>query len=401
MSYVLYVAFARVRKNLRQYLLVALQIAFGTAILYSALSMQNTASRECNELRNSMESGFISLVGVPKPDTVPISADDYYAILAEMPPSNIVVSYERWFYIYATIAEKQLQIPVFVVSDNYFKSLLGMKNLEPNTAYIGSELASNLAFGDFFINSMDLGIETKNMILGIPFEDYVLMDNNDFSQTAQTAFYNDTAIKTGGMTELSFDNAVIIPMSLCKYNVGISGTLYISVDKTSPDATEIYCKSVMDYLTMRHSNTVYQYTNPYQQLESVYKSKADTAVLLAVISFVLFSIITFGFIGLLLIVINKRKPALAICRMCGARIKHLYSELFLEVSIIVFSGAIIGIVFAIMLLPLQNSFLFVAQNSFLAMLQCTLGLLAVCITVSGAAIIKVARSSPIATVKSL
>ncbi len=151
----------------------------------------------------------------------------------------------------------------------------------------------------------------------------------------------------------------------------------------------------MDFLSQRHSEARYYYENPFRDLEGTYNTAKKNAALMTAIAGVLFGIMLFGFMGLLALIVNRRRTALAVSRMCGASTLRLAGELYCEVAAIVFSGVAAGIGAAVLFMPASVNGYVIMQNSWEAALLCVAGLFVVSVIVSGVGIFKVTRVSPV------
>ncbi len=413
MRFLLMMVFARIKKNFGQYVTVALQIALGSGIMYTALAMQLSAQAQFAALRQSVAGSTAAINGsyedpaVYGENEVPplISPEDYAAIAKSLPEPGAEVCYEEWFVIGGGAGGVETNIPVLLVSDNYFRYCVGLSAHDPARAYVGQNAAALLASHNFAVSQWSEGYwDAKDRsLLGVPVDALMPLSGNRYANTVQnSAMSRLTDSLTGEQAEWSYADAVIFPLSLASAYAGEGqATLYVPVSAENPAAADRVCGQITALMAERHPGALYSYSNPFKTVESSYNAQAFNARLMTVVSLVLFGILCFGFSGLLLLLVNKRKASLAISRMCGARLGRLAAELFAEVAVVVFAGAVAGMAVAAAALPLQSSFFIKAQNSVPALLLCLLGLLLVCALVSAVGIIKAGRAAPVRVLHAL
>jgi putative ABC transport system permease protein len=156
-------------------------------------------------------------------------------------------------------------------------------------------------------------------------------------------------ISTMGQTEISTDS-VLVPFPLIQYYTGESyiKTFYAQAD--NPEDVPIVTREVSDILKSRHrADAAYDVRNLSSILETArYISLALTVVLLltAMIALLISGI---GIMNIMLVTVTERTREIGIRKAVGARRDEILYQFLTEAGIIAGSGAVIGIIIAIMI----------------------------------------------------
>ena len=156
-------------------------------------------------------------------------------------------------------------------------------------------------------------------------------------------------ISTMGQTEISTDS-VLVPFPLIQYYTGESyiKTFYAQAD--NPEDVPLVTREVSDILKSRHrADAAYDVRNLSSILEIArYISLALTVVLLltAMIALLISGI---GIMNIMLVTVTERTREIGIRKAVGARRDEILYQFLTEAGIIAGSGAVIGIIIAIMI----------------------------------------------------
>jgi putative ABC transport system permease protein len=156
-------------------------------------------------------------------------------------------------------------------------------------------------------------------------------------------------ISTMGQTEISTDS-VLVPFPLIQYYTGENyiKTFYAQAD--NPEDVPLVTREVSDILKSRHrADAAYDVRNLSSILETArYISLALTVVLLltAMIALLISGI---GIMNIMLVTVTERTREIGIRKAVGARRDEILYQFLTEAGIIAGSGAVIGIIIAIII----------------------------------------------------
>jgi len=377
----------------------------GTGILYAALAMSASTGEWYREIRDTISEEVAVVTGSSNDISAPSIDREDWAEIIKAPFFTDTICYVENFYMYVGSGsiETAKKIPVYVVSEGFYGNILGIPNADPLCAYIGKNALNTMSSPDvavlYGMISWDREIRTLG---GIPLEAFVPFENGYNKRSAYGVWEsNILAQHDSDFAPDTFDDSIIFPLSAIVQLDRIDGKLIISIDKKNPGGTEAIIFDIMDILSSRHPTAAYHFMNPFDQISADYNYIRYISNLLSAASLLILAIMLFGFVGLLTLIVNKRNVSMSVCHIFGAPLARLAGELFLEVSVVVFSGATIGFIFASVFVSTKRMFSLPVYNSVSSVFTCILVLLAICVIVSAAGVRKILYLSPIKSLKSM
>jgi putative ABC transport system permease protein len=160
-----------------------------------------------------------------------------------------------------------------------------------------------------------------------------------------------------GLTEIR-PESVIVPFSLIKYYTGTEFfmTFYVQADK--PDDVPMVTTEVKQVLESRHrSEAQYRVENLAGILETAHSISLALTVLLILVALIALTISGIGIMNIMLVTVTERTHEIGIRKAIGARRDSILYQFLMEALLISGTGALAGIVIAVSIPVIINSFI--------------------------------------------
>jgi len=379
MSFSIYLAMRRIRYNLRQYLFIMMQIVLGVALLYASLCVDMSLRDQAIAYSKSVADQVITISGTSTSDQeLAITGDDFKGILGmdERLVNTLVYTIETGLYVEANGQEKRIQ--VLFVSDKFYEMLMHHPEIQSDGYYAGRDAYQHLNSGTVRVLLNDNSFnENTAELYGVPLMAFLPLADSEVSQMAR----NYLAQSYSG-EDYSFANALFLPLTAyVQQGSSIIGVpyLYMSIDVENVRETDAAIQQIVTYLQSEHPGVVYQCVNDLQEILMRNVGMLRNASLIRVVAIGLLIIVTFGFLGLFMLIAKKRVRSFGIARMCGAQNRQIVFELFVEICTLTLCGAFIGITASGIAFPMLKTTLYTVHHNAMAILICFA--LTLCITV--------------------
>ncbi len=364
----------RILYNKKQYIFIVLQVLLGIAILYSSICADISVNRQSETYTQTVANQLMTVTGYSdeiEREALAISPEDFAYIQENIQPqgSKIVYTIETGMYVEQNDQKNRIQ--VLFVSEDFYDVIMDVRDLNPSEHYLGSEASNRLQEGHFEVDSYNEYAyqEQTGELFGVPLGDYRVLSAQQNGQTARSYQMN----TFGNNNDLSFSNTIFLPIEeFSQYQSSIIGTayLYVSTDNENTDQIQTFLNEIVQYLNQEHPSFRYRYTDDLQYLQDANTGVIRNVQLIRVVAGLLLVIVAFGFLGLFMLLAKKRQRSFAIAIMCGATIRQIIAELFIEVMTLMFAGTCLGIVIGGFALPLFSIPLYTVYNSVWAILIC-------------------------------
>jgi putative ABC transport system permease protein len=160
-----------------------------------------------------------------------------------------------------------------------------------------------------------------------------------------------------GLTEIR-PESVIVPFSLIKYYTGTEffKTFYVQADKS--DDVPMVTTEVRQVLESRHrSEAQYRVENLEGILETAHSISLALTVLLILVALIALTISGIGIMNIMLVTVTERTREIGIRKAIGARRDSILYQFLMEALLISGTGALVGIVIAVSIPVVINSFI--------------------------------------------
>lgn len=164
-------------------------------------------------------------------------------------------------------------------------------------------------------------------------------------------------VPTFGQTEIRTES-VIIPFPLIKYytRTEFFTTLYVQADR--PENVASVTSQVAGVLQNQHrSNARYTVENLAGILQAAHRISLALTILLVLIALIALTISGIGIMNIMLVTVTERTHEIGIRKALGARRDAILYQFLLEALMISGTGALAGIIFAISIPVIVNSFI--------------------------------------------
>ena len=350
MQYLLLKAWKRFRANIRKYIFLIVQISVGVCMVALSLNITYTFREQFAAFQQSIDNLYINIQAGEfygnSPDV--LSIDDYKEIQKEFEAEKDSISYYKNCDLYDAVHD--YWVPILFVDDNFYPLLMKAADHKENNVYIGNKAQQYL---NEFMSLQEKGTHDfvnvkENTVFGIPVSSFIPLEKLDYHSKALL----EDGFISGVFGEVDFNDYIIFPLSIYE-NLAVppSSRNSLAITVGQNDQTNILTRSILNYLEQQHKGEEYTLTNYYAMAEENLNRDVHIAELLNVLSAFILTIVVFGFLGLLFILINQRNKEFAIALMCGATQGQLMLEIFMEILLAVLMGVCIGNLASVLFLP--------------------------------------------------
>ena len=364
----------RILYNKKQYIFIVLQVLLGIAILYSSICADISINRQSETYTQTVANQIMTVTGYSDEagsEARAISPEEFAYIQENIQPQGSKAAYTIETGMYIEQNNQTNRIQVLFVSEDFYDVIMDAQDLNPSEHYLGSEVSNLLQEGHFEVQSYyEYAYQDQTgELFGVPLGDYIVLSTQQNGQTARSYRMNTSE----NDDDYSFSNTIFLPIEeFSQYQSFISGTayLYISTDNENTDQIQTFLNEIVQYLNQEHPSVSYRYNDDLQYLQNANTGVIRNVQLIRVVAGLLLAIVAFGFLGLFMLLAKKRQRSFAIAIMCGATIRQIIAELFIEVITLMFAGTCLGIVIGGFALPLFSIPLYPVYNSVWAILIC-------------------------------
>lgn len=350
MRYLLIKAGKRFRANIRKYIFLIVQISVGVCMVAVSLNIIYTFQERFAAFRQSIDNLYINIQAGEFYDTSPdaLSVDDYQEIQKKFEAEKESISYYKECDLYD--AANDYWVPVLFVDDNFYPLLMKAENHQKGSVYIGNRVRRYLSEFMSLQNGVnqDYADAEQDTLFGVPAASFISLEKLDYHSKALL----EDGFMSGVAGEVDFNDYIIFPLSIYENLTAPPigrNSLAISADQN--DQANKLTKNILNYLEEQNKGEEYTVTNYYAMAKDNLNRDVHIAELLNVISAFILTIVVFGFLGLLFILIHQRNKEFAIALMCGATQGQIIFEMFIEVLLVVLMGVCIGNLASMLFLP--------------------------------------------------
>lgn len=380
--------------NRKRYAFVILQIMIGTSLVALALHIRFSFQEQFRAFQEVIYNPYVNITGNnPSSEEESLTAADYAYIKEHLNPVGNGIAY----YKECSLGDAALK--VLFVDDAFFPIVMGAEGYDANAAYIGENARQTL--NELLRSGQSvLGYDsTHEALFGVPVTSFLPLSS--FTYSSKSLLTN--AVFSVLDDVQTFEDYVIFPLSAYEASeLPFKGwnNLVLSLTGSHMESLQAQIKDISAYLTEQYGDANWYIDNYYTYTEGQFNRNVHVAELLNFLSAFVLVIVVFGFAGLLLILLNKRRREFSIALMCGATSTQISREVFLEILYVVMLGVLLGNVVCLPLLPMLDSGTGLAFH-LETLLLCIAGGLAVSVFVCAVALRKVRRLSPVVILKDL
>ncbi len=361
MGYLIGRAFGRLGWNKKIYIFILLELVMGLTIIACQINVSTAIEARLAEYERQFEKAGISInYYLAEGDTFsggPAITGEDYEFLEKEYGDEVTLAYVS----YGSLFNYDMKtITVLGMSDLAFERMFGVEGKE---AYIGSVAKSYVQKGvvgmdeELYID--ESGIQTNGMCY--PFREFDSEQNKvgiiDFSSIAA---YDKSA-----------EACIVVPLSLQEVfeekEIVKNCTLEISGNgNTGAKRLREIGEEIIALLSERHANYTYEQVNKIKDYEENSVSLSDTLTLFSwILGFSLF-LVSVGIMGVMFIILDKRKKDTLISYWVGAEKRKLVAELFLELCFLCLLGGVVSLGIAAALVPTLQTSQYIVKMTFQA-----------------------------------
>ncbi|MBQ7954211.1 MAG: hypothetical protein IJ282_00520 [Lachnospiraceae bacterium] len=352
MFYLVSRAMRRLKWNAKIYGFIVLELVVGFTIIASQINVAKSIERRLYEYEKQYTESGISINAYTKDmlggrnNGVPVTKADYDYI-AEKYGQMLEISYISYGAIYTRDLDT---ITVLGMSEVAFQKMFQVKG---NSPYIGAEAKAHLEKENVILG--DLGVVISSEGIYVNETEYLFKEFDKAKNSEQILSFAPTVGYDKTVRE-----CIIIPVSMQdifeEFDVLFNCTLEL-IGKEGISLKELQEKGneVLVYLSETHDECSYEISN---KIEDYQKSSSDLSDTIRVLSwiakFALFLIVV-GMVGVLFILLERRKKDFAISFWVGAERWKLVVELLLEMLLLCFTAGGISLAFSLLIAPALSS----------------------------------------------
>ncbi len=359
MFYLIRRAFGRLWWNRKIYIFILLELVIGLTIIACQKNVSEAIEARLVEYERQFEKSGISIqCFLSESDALSgglaITWEDF-EFLSKQYGDEVELSYVSYGSAYNLDMKT---ITILGMSDLAFERMFGVEGKKP---YIGSTAKTYVEKGIVGMDdelSIDVnGIQIKGTFY--PFQEFNREQNKvgiiDFSSIA--------------MYDKLAETCIVVPLSMQEIleekEVLWNCTLELSqAGNTEGTRIREIGEEMIVLLSERHTNYTYEQVNKIKDYEENSADLSDSLMLLSWISGFSLFIVSVGIMGVLFILLDKRRKDMLISYWVGAEEWKLVVELFLELSFLCLLGGVVSLgIAATMVTMLQTSQYVVTMTS--------------------------------------
>lgn len=361
MRYLLYRVWKQLWSNRKIYWLIIFEMAVGIFVLVTCLNLTFTNREVLARYRQEMAEGMIPIQweeGEPdreeEYENASCLAIDYGGYL------QLEREYEKELNLYYTVVAldtcffegeqgelSTAEVWYLFMNDNMFEKCFGFAR-ENDQAYAGRRAYKSLnkmgAAGEGNVKAV---VRSSNEFLArqgkIWFSEGCGVEYKEIPAGEKTEYIN----RTSGITEqIPVEDCVICPISLADdFHVrkGAEDVIFMVQYKGADERPALFEELCQKIEGMQGGKYIVYVSDEYLKMEKRVKEQDNLVRMFLAVSFVTLAIVTVSMIGILLIVLQKRKKTAAVSFAFGATKIRNFMELFAEVFLLFFTGAGLGV----------------------------------------------------------
>lgn len=346
MLYLVNRALRRLKWNIKIYVFIVLELVIGFTIIANQMNVTYAVEERLEAFKTQYTESGISVNAYSKDlfgkRELPVTKKDYDYIVQEY-GQILNVSYISYGSVYTSNMET---ITVCGMSET---ALQKMFQTEADTAYIGAEAKRLLGAADIVLG------ESAVTICGDEIEangtEYLLLDIPNEKNKENLLSFSAMA-----SADIPLSKCIIIPLSLQEileeYDVLYNCSLEL-IGKEGTDSGQLQeaGNEIVKYLLQQHEDNTYETENKIAEYEKGSNDLSETVRLLSwVAKFSLFLVVV-GMVGVLFILLEKRKKDFIISFWVGAEKWKLVVELLLEMLFLCVTAGGISLMLSYFMAP--------------------------------------------------
>ena len=335
----------KLRRNMAVYLVVVLELAFGTAFLTYAMNQFFSYRDNKQELEQVFPDKTVSLeISVREGNEVelisaPFDGSDYM-VLKEV--TDGVSAY--------------LCMPELLEMDGKVEEVIFVyTNIVEETghAYCGENIRKRIRSGTVVLDGMN-GSYSKERIVYY---------GKEYKCELMPEHIRDTIIARNMFEKrLYAGDCIFLPLKDCQDKISAAPAQTI-VQYRIEDIKKAAAinEKIVDYLTERHPQYAYKISNYIDDYEQNNESTMEFVKYIAVLACIAMWILAFGYMGITKQLFIKRQREFAVCLAAGATKRIIFFEMLIENAAILTVSTAAGNLMGIYMLDLQKNNIFTAQ----------------------------------------
>lgn len=381
MLYLVDRAVRRLLWNMKIYVFILLELIVGFTMIACQINAAVAIRQRLSEYENQYTKSGLSINAYTK-DTnnfvnigMPVTKEDY-DFISEKYKDCFDISYISYGSIYGSNFET---IPVVVMSEAAFQKMFGVSQ---NCPYVGADAKKILKNGTMKMgNASAVFAEDGIYING---EAYLFGEFDDSQNNLKIISFTSIA-----EYDWFVSDCIVVPITmqtaLEEDGILVNCTLEL-IGKEEANVQKVYegCEEVITFLAEEHDNYSYEGVNKIQEYEKRSTDLSNTLTLLSWVAKFSLILIVVGMIGVLLILLDRRKKDFMISFWVGADKWKLLLELLLEMFILCFAGGGISLVVSAVVAPALNNSQYTVSMSYeavqLIMIMCFVIVFVTCMT---------------------
>ncbi|MCB6202216.1 ABC transporter permease [Extibacter muris] len=334
----------KLRRNMAVYLVVVLELAFGTAFLTYAMNQFFSYRDNKQELEQVFPDEAVSLeISVREgKEAELISApfdDSDYTVLKEL--TDGVTAY--------------LCMPELLEMDGKVEEVIFVyTNIVEETghAYCGENIRKQIRSGTVILDGMN-GSYSKERIIYY---------GKEYKCEPMPEHIRDTIIARNMFEKrLYAGDCIFLPLKDCQDKISAPAQTIVQYRIEDIKKAAAINEKIVHYLTERHPQYVYKVSNNIDDYEQNNESTMEFVKYIAVLAIIAMWILAFGYMGITKQLFIKRQREFAVCLAAGATKRIIFLEMLIENAAILTVSTAAGNLMGIYMLDLQKNNIFTAQ----------------------------------------
>ena len=352
MNYIFFRAVRRLKRNYKIYAALVLELMVGLVILATQINVKSGIKSRLEIFNQNYNKYTISLEAFYVPENhnnvgLPINVKDFEWI------ENLVGAKEACLYVAEGIitTDSLITIPVIATSDMDFLGIEASENgNNAAMACIGKNARKLLSDSGTSYNGENVTINCEGISIANDCYSFEILDSEKMIVSAFS----------GADTDKSLSDCIVISYDLLdrieEEGIFYTANVHFNVNKIKDDNKEQDLADILDYLSAEHPDYRYSTINKVNDYEKGSDDMSSTIRLLSWISNILMVLIFVGAVGILLIILDKRKKDFMISEWVGARRIILFAELMVEMGLVSFTAGFLSILTACFIAPKVSNY---------------------------------------------